>query len=180
MRETDIKSDLYAVQCKHLGDILFDCALCKKVLKKEEDLKCHLVVHNGISAWKEAKTGTVKSEEDGGKMFSKSARELSCEKSSTCSSEQLIDGHALTPTDSTHRVRTESAEKRHHCRCCGKAFTQSGKLSGHLRTHSGGKLYGCDQCDKTFKGKSHLTHHLRVHSGENPYQCNLCEKAFTQ
>ena len=148
MHETDTNPDLCAVQCKHLGNILFDCALCKKVVKKEEDLNCHVVVHNGISTGKEAKTETVKTEEDGGKTFSKRAREVDCEKSSTCSSEQLIDGHMLTPTNST-----QSAEKRYHCKYCGKVFTQSGKLSGHLRTHSGGKLYECDQCDKPSEGK---------------------------
>ena len=118
------------------------------MVKKEEDLNCHVVVHNGISTGKEAKTETVKTEEDGGKTFSKRAREVDCEKSSTCSSEQLIDGHMLTPTNST-----QSAEKRYHCKYCGKVFTQSGKLSGHLRTHSGGKLYECDQCDKPSEGK---------------------------
>ncbi|RDD47196.1 Transcriptional repressor scratch 1 [Trichoplax sp. H2] len=69
-------------------------------------------------------------------------------------------------------------ELAHKCNICGKAFSRSWLLQGHMRSHTGEKPYACATCNKRFADRSNLRAHMQTHSSVKSFQCKNCGKSF--
>ena len=69
-------------------------------------------------------------------------------------------------------------ELAHKCNVCGKAFSRSWLLQGHMRSHTGEKPYACATCNKRFADRSNLRAHMQTHSSVKSFQCKNCGKPF--
>lgn len=69
-------------------------------------------------------------------------------------------------------------KKTYPCEYCGKIWTTSSHLKGHLIKHTGIKPHQCEICGKSYVRKIALTEHMSLHAGIKPYTCELCHKGF--
>ena len=132
----------------------FECLICNKTKKNNNQLETHLRCHSGERPFKCPQPGC-------NKAFSRSGN---------------LKTHRRTHTG-------EKPFKCPHPGC-NKAFSESGALKTHQRTHTGEKPFKCPQpgCNKTFSKSGNLKTHQRTHTGEKPFKCPHpgCKKAFSQ
>jgi len=80
-------------------------------------------------------------------------------------------------------VLTAHCRPKNQCVVCGKHFSRSWLLKGHMRTHTGERPYRCPHvgCDRAFADKSNLRSHLMIHNNNGKhYVCSRCNRAFAQ
>ncbi|KAM8916515.1 uncharacterized protein AB9W97_019705 [Spinachia spinachia] len=82
------------------------------------------------------------------------------------------------PTRSSHP--SQSIQRWHSCKECGKGFSFACQLEVHMRWHTKEKPYSCAVCRKSFTTVSMLKRHHRIHTGEKPFRCHVCGKCFNQ
>ena len=83
----------------------------------------------------------------------------------------------------SHVLTTHCRHARNQCAVCGKHFSRSWLLKGHMRTHTGERPYRCPHagCERAFADKSNLRSHLLIHSADGKhYVCSRCNRAFAQ
>ena len=80
-------------------------------------------------------------------------------------------------------VATAHCRPKNQCSVCGKHFSRSWLLKGHMRTHTGERPYRCPHvgCERAFADKSNLRSHLLIHNATGKhYVCQRCNRAFAQ
>ncbi|XP_070815444.1 zinc finger and SCAN domain-containing protein 21-like [Chaetodon trifascialis] len=82
------------------------------------------------------------------------------------------------PSRSSHP--SQSIQRWHSCKECGKGFSFACQLEVHMRWHTKEKPYSCAVCRKSFTTVSMLKRHHRIHTGEKPFRCHVCGKCFNQ
>ncbi|KAK2821029.1 hypothetical protein Q5P01_023988 [Channa striata] len=82
------------------------------------------------------------------------------------------------PPRSSHP--SQSIQRWHSCKECGKGFSFACQLEVHMRWHTKEKPYSCTVCRKSFTTVSMLKRHHRIHTGEKPFRCHVCGKCFNQ
>uniref|UniRef100_A0A3Q1HAD0 Zinc finger and BTB domain containing 40 n=1 Tax=Anabas testudineus TaxID=64144 RepID=A0A3Q1HAD0_ANATE len=75
---------------------------------------------------------------------------------------------------------SQSIQRWHNCKECGKGFSFACQLEVHMRWHTKEKPYSCAVCRKSFTTVSMLKRHHRIHTGEKPFRCHVCGKCFNQ
>lgn len=75
---------------------------------------------------------------------------------------------------------SQSIQRWHSCKECGKGFSFACQLEVHMRWHTKEKPYSCEVCRKSFTTVSMLKRHHRIHTGEKPFRCHVCGKCFNQ
>ncbi|EHB17259.1 Zinc finger protein 42-like protein [Heterocephalus glaber] len=91
---------------------------------------------------------------------------------------KLRDKTALRKHLVVHRPRD------HVCAECGRAFSESSKLTRHFLVHTGERPFQCTfaGCGKRFSLDFNLRTHVRIHTGEKRFACPFqgCDKRFVQ
>ncbi|XP_016050089.1 zinc finger protein 483 [Erinaceus europaeus] len=184
-------SDLILNRKEHLGEKSRKSSEGRKAMSHSSALTEHQKAHLG---------GTSQECGNCGITFTQSSSLI--KNSSMCDKcKDLHKDTALNKDDGT-----ETGEKNHTCRKCGKAFSYSASLDRQRRNRTGEKLclcnecgkasrrrslkarcrsqsgekpYKCDDCGKAFTMSAHLLKHQRVHTGEKPYKCKECGRPFS-
>ncbi|KAJ8049295.1 hypothetical protein HOLleu_01978 [Holothuria leucospilota] len=186
----------------------FSCKKCGKVLRKQENLVKHEMMH------KEEKPFVCKYCEK--KFTSRSTlwrhRKLhmtensfhcsDCEKKfnnrQALMEHEKVHAREKAPNDQTAfsckyckkefgdkadwlaHEQTHTSKELHKGKQCAKNFNQQRALSLHEKTHTVTRKFKCSHCEKRFSCKQDLTYHEMIHTGEKPFQCNQCGKSFNQ
>ena len=108
------------------------CPTCGKQFYYKDDLKNHILVHQGELNFK--------------------CSEMNCEKAYS-TLKALRKHHKLT-----HNVDIESVT----CKVCNKKLATKYKLKAHMLVHSDAKLFSCTHCSDTFKEKRNVVKHIKL------------------
>nr|XP_020504073.1 zinc finger protein 112-like [Labrus bergylta] len=87
---------------------------------------------------------------------------------------------SLRPPPPRSSLPSQSMQRWHSCKECGKGFSFACQLEVHMRWHTKEKPYSCAVCRKSFTTVSMLKRHHRIHTGEKPFSCHVCGKCFNQ
>ncbi|XP_062272137.1 zinc finger protein 235-like [Scomber scombrus] len=93
---------------------------------------------------------------------------------------QLKNVRTLKAPPSRPSHPSQSIQRWHSCKECGKGFSFACQLEVHMRWHTKEKPYSCAVCRKSFTTVSMLKRHHRIHTGEKPFRCHVCGKCFNQ
>ncbi|XP_034387734.1 zinc finger protein 112-like [Cyclopterus lumpus] len=93
---------------------------------------------------------------------------------------QIKNVRSLKPPPSRSSHPSQSIQRWHSCKECGKGFSFACQLEVHMRWHTKEKPYSCAVCRKSFTTVSMLKRHHRIHTGEKPFRCHVCGKCFNQ
>lgn len=93
---------------------------------------------------------------------------------------QIKNVRSLKPPPPRSSHSSQSIQRWHSCKECGKGFSFACQLEVHMRWHTKEKPYSCAVCRKSFTTVSMLKRHHRIHTGEKPFRCHVCGKCFNQ
>ncbi|XP_058487177.1 zinc finger protein 850-like [Solea solea] len=93
---------------------------------------------------------------------------------------QIKNVRSLKPQLPRASHPSQSIQRWHSCKECGKGFSFACQLEVHMRWHTKEKPYSCTVCRKSFTTVSMLKRHHRIHTGEKPFRCHVCGKCFNQ
>ncbi|XP_033482042.2 uncharacterized protein LOC117256625 isoform X1 [Epinephelus lanceolatus] len=93
---------------------------------------------------------------------------------------QIKNVRSLRPPPPRSSHPSQSIQRWHSCKECGKGFSFACQLEVHMRWHTKEKPYSCAVCRKSFTTVSMLKRHHRIHTGEKPFRCHVCGKCFNQ
>ncbi|KAG8007326.1 hypothetical protein GBF38_012807 [Nibea albiflora] len=93
---------------------------------------------------------------------------------------QIKNVRSLKPPPPRSSHPSQSIQRWHSCKECGKGFSFACQLEVHMRWHTKEKPYSCTVCRKSFTTVSMLKRHHRIHTGEKPFRCHVCGKCFNQ
>ncbi|XP_059185759.1 zinc finger protein 112-like [Centropristis striata] len=93
---------------------------------------------------------------------------------------QIKNVRSLKPPLARSSHPSQSIQRWHSCKECGKGFSFACQLEVHMRWHTKEKPYSCAVCRKSFTTVSMLKRHHRIHTGEKPFRCHVCGKCFNQ
>lgn len=83
-----------------------------------------------------------------------------------------------------HRTLHQEAKYMHVCDTCGKAFSRTDSLKGHMKTHQDStkvkpdqedqadQRLTCSQCKSQFLEQNQFDEHMKTHRLEETYFCN--------
>lgn len=132
----------------HTGETPFECDICHKRFRANQNLTMHKKRHMG-------EAGRIYSCEYCEKKFVRNT-ELSTHK-------RIHTGEKPYECQVCHKRFRANQNLTNHKK------THMGEIL---------KVLKCEHCDKAFKRKIDRKIHLRTHTGERPYQCTICSKGY--
>lgn len=139
------------------GSGTFDCRMCERVYKTEEELEKHLLNHAEHRPYKCPQCNK------GFKQpchLNQHLRTHTDERPFPC---EVCHKSFKQACQLKQHMRLHTGEKPYHCSQCSRAFKQASQLNQHVRLHTGEKPYKCNHCDKTFTQASQLRSHKKTH-----------------
>lgn len=129
---------------EHSTEIMFQCRLCTKEFKNEEELTSHSFMKMCEKSDSKQKRNSIKKE-----------YKFKCEK---C--DQLFNDKSAMKR---HIKVIHDKVRDKKCDICGKAFTLPHHLRGHVMTvHKNLKNYHCKLCQKSFGDPATLARHSHI------------------
>ena len=119
----------------------YQCADCDKSFANNNNFKIHLTTHN-------AKESNTRDSKDASEKIN-----------TPLTDSYTQSGYKDCDKNSRRHIPTHTSVKKHKCKYCDKAFSDSSNLNRHMKTHSSEKSHKCKYCDKTFSDSSNLNRH---------------------
>ena len=153
----------------------FVCSDCGRVVKSEQTLKNHVMIHTGERPFPCRVAGCNKRfTQHGTRCFHE--RTHCDEKPYMCA----VCGRRFKHPSCVHlHMSIHTGHKPHQCDSCPMTFRRACDLQKHSHVHTSERPYPCQTCQKSFKTKTMLNRHiLALHSDEIPWRCSICDKGF--
>lgn len=148
----------------------FDCRMCERVYKTEEDLEKHLLNHAEHRPYKcpQCNKGFKQPCHLNQHLRTHTdERPFPCEVCRKCFKQAC---------QLKQHMRLHTGEKPYHCSQCSRSFKQASQLNQHVRLHTGEKPYKCSHCDKTFTQASQLRSHKKTHDPKPDRKASISRK----
>ena len=157
------------------------CPHCSMEFKRSEDMKAHVLIHNGVITCP-VHNILFQHESEVYQHVNKAEPHDKFPKLECCNCGKSFKHMCLF----MKHLRKELNILPYRCNLCGKHVNTYASLQLHVkRMHQGEKVgpkeknFKCDHCDKCFGTRGHLNEHINgVHNQGAAMACPICQKIF--
>ncbi|XP_059620095.1 gastrula zinc finger protein XlCGF17.1-like [Phlebotomus argentipes] len=153
--------------------ISIKCAICKKVFKRNTDLKRHMICHSDERNFECAFCSKKFKDK---KTIIRHIR-IHVEKPRACPHcKKMYKNSAALENHINRTCRSVKRLTAFFCSVCGQISETWHLHKIHLAFHNG--EFDCEICDCKLSSKNSLKRHMITHSVKKPFACEFCGKRF--